>query len=124
MHTGTSYDRNGRTALTGHALPDRAQAGESRAHVDSWWVTVRGAAAVFVRQVLLRPLRIGTLILLAAAVVAVVTGAQGWWIILGVVLFQTAGSSLVVLWTDGEQNQPPERSPRRMAEPQRIPDEE
>ncbi|MPZ64458.1 MAG: hypothetical protein GEU83_02650 [Pseudonocardiaceae bacterium] len=119
-HTGTSHDRNGRAALVGQALPDQERAGES------CWVAVRCAAAVFARQVLLRPLRIGTLTLLAAAVVAVVAGAEEWWIILGVVLFQTAGSLLIVLWTDGEQDQLPERSPRRTPAPpgQRTPDEE
>lgn len=83
------------------------------ARAESWWVVLRFAALTFVKQVLLRPLRIGTLILLAAAVVAVVAGAQGWWVILGVVLFQTAGSSLIVLWTDGERDEPEQHSPRR-----------
>ncbi len=112
-HTGTPYDRNGRTAAPARRQPVDA----SRARAVPWWVTVRDVGAVFVRQVLLRPLRIGTLVVLAAAVVAVVTGAQGWWVILGVVLFQTAGSALIVLWTDGERDQPPERSPRRSPEP-------
>lgn len=112
-HTGTPHDSDGRAALPGRDLPDQGRPGESAAHVESWWMTVRFSAAVFARQVLLRPLRIGTLVLLAAAVIAVVAGAQGWWIILGVVLFQTAASSLIVLWTDGELDQPPERSTLR-----------
>lgn len=116
-HTGTPYERNGRSAPQGQRGQDRAD--EYRAHTEAWWETVRGAAAVFARQVLLRPLRIGTLVLLAAAVVAVVTGAEGWWIILGVVLFQTAGSSLIVLWTDGEPDQPdqPDQPEPRRSEP-------
>lgn len=109
-HTGTSYERNGRAAPQGQ--PGQNRAGESRADTEPWWVTVRSAAAVFTRQVLLRPLRIGTLVLLAAAVVAVVAGAEGWWIILGVVLFQTAGSSLIVLWTDGDRGEPDPSAPR------------
>lgn len=99
----------GSRALTNGRQPPPA----ARAHIEPWWVTVRSAAGVFARQVLLRPLRIGMLVVLAAAVVAVVAGAQGWWVILGVVLFQTAGSLFIVLWTDGEAAEPEKRSPQR-----------
>lgn len=108
----------GSRALLNGRQPPRA----ARPPVEPWWVTVRFAAGVFTRQVLLRPLRIGTLILLAAAVVAVVAGAQGWWVILGVVLFQAAGSSLIVLWTDGEPAEPEKRVAEASAPRQPEPD--
>lgn len=61
--------------------------------VRAWWRR-------FVHDVLARPLRIGVLGLLALSVTTVAVGAQGWWIVLGVVLFLAAASGLVALWLE------------------------
>jgi hypothetical protein len=54
----------------------------------------------FTTQVLLRPSRIGTLLVLAGMIGVVVVGAEGWWIVLGIALFQTAACALTVVWID------------------------
>lgn len=54
----------------------------------------------FVRQVLLRPVRIGTLALLGGMTAMVLVGAEGWWIVLGITLFQAAATTLVVMWVE------------------------
>lgn len=59
-----------------------------------------------VRRVLLRPLRIGTLLLLGAIVAMAAVGAQGWWVLLGLTLFLAAAAALVALWLDSDTEQP------------------
>lgn len=54
----------------------------------------------FTRQVLLRPVRIGTLVLLGGMTAVVLVGAEGWWIVLGITLFQAAATTLVVTWVE------------------------
>ena len=54
----------------------------------------------FARQVLLRPARIGTLALLGGMTATVLVGAEGWWIVLGISLFQAAASALIVMWVE------------------------
>lgn len=67
-----------------------------------WSVAVGGLGRAFARRVLARPLRIGSLLILGASVAVVVVGAQGWWIVLGVMLFQAAASGLVALWLESD----------------------
>lgn len=54
----------------------------------------------FARQVLLRPVRIGTLALLGGMTAVVLVGAEGWWIVLGITLFQAAATTLIVMWVE------------------------
>lgn len=49
---------------------------------------------------LLRPARIGTLALLGGMTAIVLVGAEGWWIVLGITLFQAAAATLIVVWVD------------------------
>jgi hypothetical protein len=73
----------------------------------------------FTIQVLLRPVRIGTLALLGAMIGVVVVGAEGWWIVLGITLFQAAACALIVMWVDiGSVRAPPHQPEGRPAERQ------
>ena len=65
-----------------------------------WWDWGRAVLPAFVRQVLLRPARIGTLALLGGMTAIVLVGAEGWWIVLGISLFQAAASALIVMWVE------------------------
>lgn len=56
--------------------------------------------SAFTVQVLLRPARIGTLALLGGMIGVMVVGAEGWWMVLGIALFQVAACALIVLWVD------------------------
>lgn len=58
----------------------------------------RAILLAFVRQVLLRPVRIGTLVVLGALIAMVVGGAESWWFLLGITLFHAAAATLIVLW--------------------------
>lgn len=58
------------------------------------------ALLAFAHQVLLRPSRIGTLALLGGMISVVLVGAEGWWILLGITLFQAAAGMLIVVWVD------------------------
>ncbi|HEY6425238.1 MAG TPA: hypothetical protein VIY28_18750 [Pseudonocardiaceae bacterium] len=58
----------------------------------------RAATRTFTHRVVLRPARMGTLAVLGSMVALVVVGGAGWWIGLGVVLFQLAASALVAAW--------------------------
>ncbi len=49
---------------------------------------------------LLRPARIGTLALLGTMTTVVLVGAEDWWIVLGISLFQAAAFALIVVWVD------------------------
>lgn len=63
---------------------------------------------------LLRPARIGTLALLGGMTTIVLVGAEGWWIVLGITLFQAAASTLIVVWVDippARLRQPTEHQP-------------
>ncbi len=53
-----------------------------------------------ITQVLLRPRRIGTLLVLGGMIGVVVVGAEGWWIVLGIVLFQMTACALLMTWVD------------------------
>jgi hypothetical protein len=64
------------------------------------WDGVRAALLAFGQQVLLRPTRIGTLLLLGGMIIIALVGAEGWWIVLGITLFQVAASTLIVMWVD------------------------
>lgn len=66
----------------------------------AWFDWGRAVLPAFARQVLLRPARIGTLALLGAMTAVVMVGAEGWWILLGISLFQAAASALVVMWVE------------------------
>ncbi|MGH3941702.1 MAG: hypothetical protein ACRDTG_24345 [Pseudonocardiaceae bacterium] len=56
------------------------------------------ALLAFTRQVLLRPTRIGTLVLLGGMIAGVLVGAEGWWILLGITLFHAAACALTAMW--------------------------
>lgn len=71
--------------------------------VQTPWVAAGRLWRAFARQVLARPLRIGTLLVLGASVAVVLVGARGWWIVLGVMLFQAAASGLVALWLESDE---------------------
>jgi hypothetical protein len=64
------------------------------------WDGARTTLLAFTRQVLLRPSRIGTLVLLGGMTATVLVGAEGWWIVLGITLFQASASTLTVMWVD------------------------
>ncbi|MFN2496679.1 MAG: hypothetical protein ABR608_12345 [Pseudonocardiaceae bacterium] len=64
------------------------------------WDSARVILLAFVTQVLLRPSRIGTLMVLGGMIGVVVVGAEGWWIVLGIILFQAAACALTVMWVD------------------------
>lgn len=68
--------------------------------------TWRGATRTFTDRVVLRPARIGMLAALAAMVAFVVVRGEGWWIGLGVVLFQAAAFALVAAWMRTEPDRP------------------
>lgn len=68
-----------------------------------WSAYLRATLGAFTTQVLLRPVRIGTLALLGAMIAVVTVGAEGWWVVLGIVLFQAAAGALTVMWIDPTQ---------------------
>lgn len=67
----------------------------------------------FTVQVLLRPARIGTLALLGGMIGVMVVGAEGWWVVLGITLFQVAAWTLTVMWVDTRSVGPPTRQVHR-----------
>lgn len=64
------------------------------------WDGARTTLGAFTRQVLMRPMRIGTLVLLGGLTATVLVGAEGWWIVLGITLFHASASTLTVMWVD------------------------
>lgn len=79
------------------------------------WDSARTTLLTFTRQVLMRPVRIGTLVLLGGMTATVLVGAEGWWIVLGITLFQASASTLTVMWVDV-----PKPGPSRQAIPLRM----
>lgn len=79
--------------------PQRRPAAPSPAP-PAWCDWGRAVLPAFARQVLLRPVRIGTLALLGGMTAIVLVGAEGWWIVLGISLFQAAASALIVMWVE------------------------
>ena len=77
-----------------------------------WLDWGRAVLPAFARQVLLRPVRLGTLALLGGMTAIVLVGAEGWWIVLGITLFQAAASALIVMWVEL-----PARAHQRAAHP-------
>jgi hypothetical protein len=69
----------------------------------------RAALVAFTTQVLLRPCRIGALAVLGGMIAVVAVGADGWWIVLGITLFQAAAAALTVMWVDSAPAGPPPR---------------
>lgn len=86
----------------------------------AWWSSVRTALLALTVQVLLRPARIGTLVLLGVMIGVMVVGAEGWWIVLGITLFQVAACALIVMWMDTRSvGLPPRQAERPQAERRR-----
>ncbi|MGH4015796.1 MAG: hypothetical protein ACRDSL_18120 [Pseudonocardiaceae bacterium] len=79
-------------------------------------IQARVALLAFTRQVLLRPTRIGTLALLGAMTSIVLVGAEGWWIVLGITLFQATAGMLTVVWVDIPPARPPRQAERLLAD--------
>ncbi|MGQ0778340.1 MAG: hypothetical protein ACT4NY_28690 [Pseudonocardiales bacterium] len=70
------------------------------------------ALLAFTRQVLLRPTRIGTLALLGGMIAVVLVGAEGWWIVLGIILFHVAACTLTAMWITPRTDLPRQVKPR------------
>lgn len=64
------------------------------------WSGARALVLAFTQQVLLSPVRVGILVSLGGMIAVVVVGAERWWLVLGVVLFQTAAATLILCWVD------------------------
>jgi hypothetical protein len=81
--------------------PDQQPA--ARQHAASpLWDNTRLAVLAFTRQVLLRPVRIGTLVGLGGMIAVVAVGGDSWWIVLGVLLFQATAAAFTAMWVDIE----------------------
>jgi hypothetical protein len=85
------YQRHGGHGYA-HAVPCSARR--------SLWENAQLALLAFTHQVLLRPARIGTLVALGGMIALVALRGDGWWIVLGVVLFQAAAAAFTAVWVD------------------------
>ncbi|HEY2723770.1 MAG TPA: hypothetical protein VGI84_03690 [Pseudonocardiaceae bacterium] len=81
--------------------PDQRRAAPPHA-TSPLWDNTRLAVLAFTRQVLLRPVRIGTLVGLGGMIALVAVRGDSWWIVLGVLLFQATAAAFTAMWVDVE----------------------
>lgn len=81
------------------------------------WESAQLALLAFTHQVLLRPARIGTLVALGGMISLVAVRGDGWWILLGVVLFQAAAAAFTAVWVDFDAAGPSRRGATRLPVP-------